>query len=226
MSYFKTAIIASAFLLTLAIAQFFPDPSVKDPSLYPDYEQIIPKKFGSWKLIEHNVSQIIDPEMQANLDKIYSQTVSRIYVDESGRSIMLSLAYGPDQRDGMNAHKPEVCYPAQGFEIKKIESDSLSLYDLTIPVKRLKTVSGARVEFVSYWILVGDKVTSSNIEKKMQQVKFRFRGEVPDGLLFRVSSIGSSGVVEYQAHNRFINTLIGSLKKSDRVIIIGVGNND
>ena len=27
------------------------------------------------------------------------------------------MAYGDDQRGGLQAHRPEVCYPAQGFKV-------------------------------------------------------------------------------------------------------------
>ena len=36
-----------------------------------------------------------------NLSRIYTETLSRTYVDLRGRQIMLSIAYGEDQRDGM-----------------------------------------------------------------------------------------------------------------------------
>jgi EpsI family protein len=39
------------------------------------------------------------------------------YVNASGYRIMLSLAYGSDQRGALQAHKPEVRYPAQGFTL-------------------------------------------------------------------------------------------------------------
>ena len=38
---------------------------------------------------------------------------------------MLSLAYGDDQRADLTAHKPEVCYPAQGFQLHANKEDGL-----------------------------------------------------------------------------------------------------
>ena len=50
---------------------------------------------------------------------------------------MLSMAYGDDQRGGLQAHRPEVCYPAQGFKLGKVEDGSLSTSFGNIEVRRL-----------------------------------------------------------------------------------------
>ena len=36
------------------------------------------------------------------------------------------MAYGDDQRGGLQAHRPEVCYPAQGFKLGKVEDGTLA----------------------------------------------------------------------------------------------------
>ena len=82
-------------------------------------EAMIPKQFGEWKLEGTIASLIVSPDVQALLDKIYNQTLSRTYINPKGERIMLSIAYGGDQSDTMAVHKPEVCYPAQGFQILK-----------------------------------------------------------------------------------------------------------
>ena len=69
-----------------------------------DLEQMIPAEFAGWR-IDRSVSPVaVSPDVQAKLDKIYSQVLSRTYVDQRGERIMLSIAYGGDQSDGMRAH--------------------------------------------------------------------------------------------------------------------------
>jgi len=53
------------------------------------------------------------------LDKLYSQILNRVYVNATGYRIMLLLAYGSDQHGSLQADKPEVCYPAQGFALQR-----------------------------------------------------------------------------------------------------------
>ena len=84
-----------------------------------DFQIIIPRAFGEWREEPQNSMQIVDPQQQQMIDKIYTQTLSRTYVNRNGYRIMLALAYGDDQRDSMQVHYPEVCYPAQGFTLSK-----------------------------------------------------------------------------------------------------------
>ena len=83
-----------------------------------DLETIIPRTFGDWRAEKENTVAMVDPQQQEMIDKIYTQTLSRTYVNPAGYRIMLAIAYGDDQRDAMQLHYPEVCYPAQGFSLK------------------------------------------------------------------------------------------------------------
>ncbi len=103
---------------------------------------------------------------------------------------MLAIAYGGDQRDSMQVHKPEVCYPAAGFQVLKLAAGAFDTGFESIPVKRMLAAQGDRVEPVIYWITVGDTVAVNSLEWKLAQLKYGLTGKVPDGLLFRVSSLG------------------------------------
>lgn len=105
--------------------------AVMKPSIYLadefvklDLEQVFPENFGTWK-IDRSVALVVNPQVQATLDKIYNQTLSRTYINPQGYRIMLSIAYGLDQRDAMQVHYPEVCYPAQGFTVDSNDADVL-----------------------------------------------------------------------------------------------------
>ena len=71
-----------------------------------DLEAIIPRTFGEWHEEKHYSAQIVDPQQQEMIDKIYTQTLSRTYVNTSGYRIMLAIAYGDDQRDALQTHYP------------------------------------------------------------------------------------------------------------------------
>ena len=82
-----------------------------------DLEKMFPTQFGDWQ-VDRSMPVILPaPDVQAKLDAIYNQVLARTYVNvRTGERVMLSVAYGGDQSDGMSVHLPEVCYPAQGFE--------------------------------------------------------------------------------------------------------------
>lgn len=200
-----------------------PTVKVADSGPKVDLEVLIPQTFGDWKIDETIVPLIADPELQAKLDKIYNQTLTRTYINPKGERIMLSIAYGGDQSDTMAVHKPEICYPAQGFQILKSPVVSTFSTDegSSIPVKRLVATQGARIEPITYWTTVGDKVAVSGLKWKLQQMKYGLTGKVPDGLLFRISSIQADDAKAYQTQDAFTRDLLKAMSPSGRQRIIG-----
>src|SRR5688500_11114517 len=54
-----------------------------------DLEAIIPAKFGDWHQDNTPSVQMVDPQQQELIDKIYTQTLNRTYSNASGYRIML-----------------------------------------------------------------------------------------------------------------------------------------
>lgn len=187
-------------------------------------ESAIPKQFGSWREEPARVVQVVNPQTQALLDKLYSQTLTRTYVDASGYRVMLSLAYGDDQRGGLQAHKPEVCYPAQGFNLRANAPSQLSTPFGAVPVRRLDTQLGARLEPVTYWFAFGDQVVSGRFEQRLAELRLGLAGRVPHGLLFRVSSIDADTQAAYRQQDRFVNELLVAMSVQDRGRVIGLAS--
>ncbi len=185
-----------------------------------DLEKMIPENFGEWK-IDKSVAPIqVDPQRLKLLKTIYSQTLSRTYVNTHGEFVMLSIAYGGDQSDSMQVHKPEICYPAQGFQMLDIQIGSLSTGYGDIPVKRMLARMGNRLEPITYWITIGDTVAVNSLKWKLAQLKYGLTGKVPDGLIFRVSSIGAPSDA-YPIQDEFVKTLLKSVNTNQRERLIG-----
>ena len=202
-----------------------PTTKVADSGPKIDLETLIPKTFGDWKMDATITPLIANPEQEALINKIYSQTLSRTYVNAAGERVMLSIAYGGDQSDNMAVHKPEACYPAQGFQILKNSTiSSFATEEGSIPVKRLVATQGQRIEPITYWTTVGDKVAVSAVKWKLQQVKYGLTGKIPDGLLFRISSIQADETKAYQTQDAFTRDLLKAMSPSGRERIIGNPN--
>lgn len=183
---------------------------------------LIPTQFGAWRVDPLQQAGIVNPQLQEVINRIYSDTLSRTYVRTDGRRIMLSVAYGSDQRDGMQVHYPEVCYPAQGFQIRAQRRDNLRVHGLTIPVKRLLTNLGSgRIEPVTYWIVVGETAIRSNTEMKFVEMVYGLKGIVPDGLIFRVSSIGENESEEFAMQDDFVSQVYGAVSYTHKERIFG-----
>jgi len=188
-------------------------------------ENLMPQHFGVWHADKTPVSVIVDSGQAAKIRKYYSQTLARVYINDTGQRVMLSIAYGSDQSDAMQMHKPEVCYPAQGFPILREQNDTLQTAFGEIPVKKLVASRSSLIEPVTYWVTTAGQVETSNFMRKLDKLKFTFTGVLPDGLLFRVSSLCSvmEESASYNVQKNFIDNLLASLTPEDRKRLIGNG---
>lgn len=198
-----------------------PTQKVADAGPKIDLEVLIPQTFGDWEIDETIAPLIANPEQEAVINKIYNQTLTRTYVNSRNERIMLSIAYGGDQSDNMAVHKPEVCYPAQGFQILKNTMGTFSTGQGDIPVKRLIATQGPRIEPITYWTTVGDTVAVSGLKWKLSQLKYGLTGKIPDGLLFRISSIQADDSAAYRTQDDFSRALLGALSPEGKERIIG-----
>ena len=185
-------------------------------------EAVIPKTFGPWREESAHAVQVVDPQRQQLLDKLYSQTLTRVYVDPHGYRVMLSLAYGDDQRGGLQAHMPEICYPAQGFTLNRNDAAQIATRFGTISGRRLGTRMGERVEPVTYWFAVADRVVTNKFEQRMAQIRIGLTGLLPYGLLFRVSSIDVDADRAYREQERFVSDLLAAVSPQDRTRLSGL----
>lgn len=182
----------------------------------------VPAAFAGWRELPDQGLEVVNPQTQQLLDKLYSQVLSRTYVNKDGYRIMLSLAYGDDQRGGLQAHRPEVCYPAQGFKLNDIRDGALGTPFGDIEVRRLLTSQGARNEPVTYWLTVGNQVIRNNLEKRIAEIRLGLTGQIPDGLLFRVSSIDKDQERAYAMQQKFSADLLASVPPEVRRQLSGL----
>ena len=188
-----------------------PTISIADELPPIDLKTMVPTAFGSWHEDLNVSAQIIDPQQKQMLDKIYDKTLSRTYVNSQGYRIMLSIAYGKNQSGTLQLHKPEACYPAQGFALLSSQAGKLDLLGNPIPATRLETSLGQRFEPITYWTVVGDRVTSSMTDKRVTEVRYAMRGRIPDGMLVRLSSIDKNTGDAYVLQKQFANAMVESI---------------
>jgi len=187
-----------------------------------DLEHMVPAAFADWK-VEAVRSAVVTDDVQAEIDKVYSQVLDRVYVNPAGQRVMLSVAYGSDQRTGTQLHRPEFCYEAQGFQVSATEDSRLSTGFGEIPVRRMVATNGARVESVTYWITVGSHATLPGIGRKLEQLAYGLSGHVPDGMVVRVSTLSQdvSGNEAYRLQARFVRDLSSALTGPARSRLTG-----
>jgi EpsI family protein len=191
-------------------------------------EQIIPRQFGTWKLVPE-ISPIVpaDPEgyiePDPNSARLYSQEIGRGYTDGHGNIVMLLVAYGPVQNFRLKAHRPEICYTAQGFRVSEKTSVELNYRDDAPPIKmaRLTAEREARFEPISYWMRVGNDISNGVIDRQIIRLKYGLRGIIPDGALIRVSTIGLPKDAAYELQDQFIHDLLAAVPPNELKFFTG-----
>lgn len=218
----RTVLFMAALMLAASVSAVVLRPTEKLADMGPkvNLEAMVPKQFGEWRIDETIVPLLPAPDVQAKLDKIYNQTLARTYVNGRGQRIMLSIAYGGDQSDAMQVHLPEVCYAAQGFQVRKSVDGGIEVLDREVSVRRLTATLGGRIEPITYWITVGDEVVNSGVKRKLAQLTYGLTGSVPDGFLVRASSIGRESEA-YVVHDAFLREMVLSLTPPARDRLIG-----
>lgn len=188
-----------------------------------DLEVLIPKIIGDWVIDPTIVPLQPAPDLQKVIAETYDQTLARTYRNASGDRIMLSMAYGRNQHEGMNTHRPEICYPGQGFPIVSGSSAVTNLTFRGQPVKvtRLVASTGSRNEPITYWLIVGDGITTYGRGHKLATLEYGLRGKIPDGMLIRVSSIDRENSRGFAQQARFLDQMLSAMTPAARTAVLG-----
>jgi EpsI family protein len=224
MSTRRIALVALLGMAGSAALAEWARPTIKVSDRYPGFKltDIFPAAFGDW-VVDTNIPVVLPPpDQQAMLNKIYNQTLARTYVNRRGERVMLSVAYGGDQSDGLTVHVPDVCYPSQGFRVDHQRDDRLQVAPgFVIPVRHLLTTLGPRIEPVTYWVLMGDEATITNTQRRLVSLRFGLQRLIPEGMLVRVSSINPDMEQAVAVHTRFIAELVAAVPPAQRERVVG-----
>ena len=187
-----------------------------------DMEKHLPTAFGDWKPAEG--LNVVAPAPPDSLEReVYNQEASRGFVDPEGHIVMLMVAYGESQSDRLQLHHPEVCYTAQGFRVSGTSSTRLpySASEPPLKVTRLVAAREERIEPISYWMRIGYDNSNSNWARQALKLGYGLRGWIPDGALFRVSTIGIPPEESFKVQDKFIRDLLNSVDPGTREFMVG-----
>ena len=183
-------------------------------------ENAIPKAFGRWKIREGE--GIVAPQSEDSLAaKLYNQSVSRMYEDPDGNIAMLLIAYGNTQSDTLQLHRPEVCYPAFGFEIVENNPVQIPLgHGAALPGRNLVASVPGRDERITYWTRVGEYLPVSNAEQREMRFRTSLAGIIPDGVLVRISNILPEDAAGFAQNASFAAEMIAAPAPAVRPALI------
>jgi EpsI family protein len=218
----RTAVLVISLLGAVGLGHYLsPNIVLADTKAKVDYESLIPKAFGQWALDTQQPISVPNPELEAMLSSLYSQNIGRTYANAHGDFVMLAVAYTKLQTDHTQVHRPEVCYPSQGFEVQSQYDETLKIGTQTVPVRRMVTNNRNRNEYVTYWILVGEYAVVSTRDEKLKQIKYGLQRQIPDNLLFRVSTVGGDAAQAFAKQSAFIADMMKAVAPGALPSLIG-----
>jgi len=182
----------------------------------------LPTQFGDWKPVK-GLNVVTPPAADSLESEIYNQEASRGFVDPDGHVVMLMVAYGESQSDRLQLHHPEVCYTAQGFRVSHTSPFKLDYSPSAPPLKitRLVAQREERIEPISYWMRIGYDNSNSNWTRQALKLGYGLRGWVPDGALFRVSTVGIPAEQSFKIQDKFIRDLLNAVDPGTREFMVG-----
>lgn len=211
-SLLASVALGAMMLLTAALAKVVtPTVRLADTRAKIDLVTAVPLRFGDWEEDRAQLSNVINPTAQAEIQRIYAQTLSRTYVNSKGERMMLSIAYGADQSDSLSVHFPEGCYGGQGFAVGPTSRGPMGTAAGAVPVARLVASMYNRVEPITYWIIVGDKAVANSWEMKKAKLSYAMKGLIADATLMRVSSVAADSEAAYRMQREFVDQMLASM---------------
>ena len=176
----------------------------------------VPQSFGAWTMRSQNT--VADSKEASFLNDVLYRTYQRA----DGKTVLLVVAYGADQRKKFNLHMPEVCYKASGYQVMS-QAESL-MHDPELKLKQLVVTAGAAdTQPVQYWIMLDGRQVTSELEKRIRHLYYSVVGAQTDGVLVRVSSFLSDGDPgkEYEIQQEFIGSLYKSADPQLKKLLFG-----
>ncbi len=183
----RSLILGSAFLVGGGLTAFRQPLASAKPVPTKIFNAMIPAKVGSW--MSRKSAEIILPALDDTSDKLYQNLETRIYEGEGLPPIMFLCAYSSVQQNDVQVHRPEICYPAGGFPIVKNIARTIKVNDKQVNARFLIADRGGAKEMILYWIRVGESFPVDWRSQRIEMAKANLTGAIPDGVIFRVSTI-------------------------------------
>ena len=184
----RRAVMGGILALASGIA-YARQPKVSMPVLTKaSFEDLVPGPFGNWQVISDG--EVVLPPPDALRDRLYDNLVTRAYQAEGTPPIMALLAYNNQQDGVLQVHRPEVCYPVGGFQLSATDRIDVPLEKGSVPANIFTAEAPGRIEQVMYFTRLGTAFPRSWLEQRIAVINANLAGDIPDGILMRVSVIG------------------------------------
>jgi EpsI family protein len=211
-------LLGSALLATLAAARAA-SPQPVAPIISADgLEGAIPQNIGNWRFVSRT-GLILPPRDETEV-RTYDQVLARVYEKPDSDPIMIMIAYGARQDSLFEIHRPEACYPAQGYRLSNRREVSFPVGRHAIPATFWTATSDTHVEQMLYWTRIGDEFPRNWVENHLAVIRANLARRLPDGVLVRVSMVTNDAEHAISQIRSFTLELLQRLSPVGRKLLI------
>jgi EpsI family protein len=216
----RTMIVGGALAATSLIANLR-RPDIPFRMLHEEkLDDLFPKKVGNWAC-ESNSGLVLPPQDQLR-DRIYNRLLTRFYSSPTDLPVMLLIAYSRTQDGVLQVHRPEVCYPAAGYELLENHFEPLDVgRGLIVPAHFISTRSSSRHEQLIYWTRIGNAFPTRWWAQHVAVAQENLIGHVPDGVLVRVSTAATDDRQAIAVLKNFTLAMLALLSPLARRVLFG-----
>lgn len=215
----RNVLIGAALAMSSGIA-FARQPEVINPVVdHDEFTSWIPSNFGSWSLVTSS-GVVLPPEDELS-DRTYDNLVTRVFAAPDSPPVMLLIAYNNTQDGVVQAHRPEVCYPVGGFELSDTRPFEMPIGGKLVPANIFTATGPNRVEQVVYFSRIGNSFPRNWAAQRLAVIEANLAGEIPDGMLMRVSTLGISQASAQPLLSDFSNQFFSNSDPELQQLLIG-----
>ena len=206
----------AAGLTVLASAAYLVTAPPTPGNVERDPFTLFPSTLGDWT----SVRTTLDPEIEAVLGA--DDYINATYIKPgSNEAVHFFTAFYHQQTEGSGIHSPEVCLPAGGWEIFKLEPYDVSFPNTafeTFSVNRAIIQNGLQQQVVYYWFEQRGQRFTNDFKAKLSVVYDCLTIGRTDGALVRFVSPIGPGETEADVDARIQDVMGGVLKRLPRFI--------
>lgn len=131
--------------------------------------QSFPLKLGDWE--GHDLDMTSEVRETLNADSLLSRAYTNIQTGESAGLLVVYRKYG--RRDFI--HRPELCYPSQGWKIVETSTMELSYDGKKVDATKVVAENEGDRDIIVYWFASGDRTEGNAMRQQFRMALDRFQ---------------------------------------------------
>ncbi len=212
-------LVGAACAAAAGVAQARMPTQKQRPIAHERFEKWVPNQVGPWHFL--TASGVVLPPPDALSDRLYDNLVTRIYDSAERPAVMLAIAYNNVQNGVVQVHRPEFCYPAGGFRLTPTEPVQVKTRERSLDCNFFSAAGYDRAEQVLYWTRIGNWFPRTWAEQRWAVIRANLAGEIPDGMLARVSVAGDDRREAEAVLGEFIRQFEAAVAPPLRRLLLG-----